>query len=182
MNRILLYLGIILVVFLVGLWGYYLYNQYYQKATPFKTTLQTPKPVGQSSKTQPAQINQPTQAISFNDELSLLNFLDITPTQEQRMKFFEALNRFAKEGNSVTISNCRVTPIALKVKTGQEFKIINNDNVDYTLIQIGNKQYPLPAKQTITLKADFGAGAHGYRCDGKGFENQPVAGYFYVVE
>lgn len=180
MYRNLLYLGIILASLLVGLWGYYLYSRYYQKATPPKTTLQTPKPVAQSPKTQPAQTNQPTQAISFNDELSLLNFLDITPTEEQRVKFFEALNSFAKEGNSVTISNCRASPIALKVKTGQEFKIINNDNVEYMLFQIGNKQYPLPAKQTLTLKADFGGGAHGYRCDGKGFENQPVAGYFYI--
>lgn len=182
MNRILLYLGIILAILLVGLWGYYLYSQYYQKAAPPKTTLQTPKPVAQSPKTQPAQTNQSAQTISFNDELSLLNFLDITPTEEQRVKFFEALNRFAKEGNSITISNCRATAIALKVKTGQEFKIINNDNVDYILPRIGNKQYPLPAKQTITLKANFGAGAHGYRCEGKGFENQPVAGYFYVVD
>ncbi len=178
MNKNLLYLGSILLIILVGLWGYYFYGK--NKAiNPTPLTYQTKPATSTQSANQP-KLSQ--QTISFNDEGSLLKYIDLSnPTKEQSMKFFETLERVAKLSDVVTISQCKASPVAVKVKLGNDIKVINNDKVDYTLIR-ATKQYSLPAGQTITIKGDFGGGAHGYRCDGKGIVNQPVAGIFYVVE
>lgn len=172
MNKNLFLLGSILLIILVGLWGYYFYNIRYQKnSTPTST---------QQTTTTTQTLSQ--QTISFDDESSLLKYIELpNPTQAQTAKFFEGLSKFAKEDNTVTISQCKTTPIAVKVKLGMDIKVVNTNKVDYTLLRATTK-YNLPAEQTITIKTDFGGGAHGYRCDGKGIENQPVAGIFYIVE
>jgi len=172
-NGILVSLGIIILIITLGVWGYYFYNQRVGSGVsrPQQTTETT------DSKTQTSPQN-----ILFTDEASLLTYFDLpSRTQDQQVKFFEALQKYAIPGEEITISGCKATPTALKVKLGKDIKVTNNDNVDYALIR-STAQYSLPANQTITIKSDFGVGAHGFRCDGMGFANQPAAGYFYVIE
>lgn len=176
MNKNLIYLGTVLVVLLVGLWGYYFYSQ--KTTKPSITPSKTP-----TSNQSPAASGVPntntSPATEFNDERSLLSYLDISnPSKEQTVGFVQAAQKFAKAQSSVTISSCQATPIVLEVKEGKEFNIVNADNFDIRLILAPKKQYSIPAGGTITVKADFGLGVHGYRCSGTGFENQPPAGFF----
>lgn len=179
MSKSLLRLAIILIIILIGIWGYYFYAQSSRKniQTPSKvsTSPEPTKSIGQKST---------NQALSFNDERLLLTYMDIVnPTDDQKIKFREVLEKFAKLGDSVSISKCEATPIALKVKIGTEIKVTNKDSIDYTIRLAGKGQYTLSAKQTIIIKSDdFGVGIHGYRCEGKDYESQPVAGILDIVE
>jgi len=176
-NGILVYLGAIILIITLGVWGYYLYNQRVGSGISRPTPSLTQNQQTADNKTQASPQN-----IFFAHETSLLTYADLpSPTQDQNVKFFEALQEYAIPGEEITISKCKATPTALKVKLGKDIKVTNNNNVEYTLIR-STKQYSLPANQTITIKSDFGVGAHGFRCGGMGFENQPVAGYFYVIE
>lgn len=169
-NGILVSLGVIILVITLGIWGYYFYNQ------------RVSSDVSRPQQTTDNQTQTSGENFFFSDETSLLAYLDLpNPTQDQKDKLFEALQKYAIPGEEITISKCKATPTALEIKLGKDIKVTNNDNVEYTLIR-STAKYSLPANQTITIKQDFGAGAHGFRCDGKGFENQPVAGYFYIME
>lgn len=173
MNKNLLYLGIILVIFLIVIWGYYLYTISYPKngtATPTKQT-----PTQQTKTTTQTPANQQTST-SFTDGHSLFNFFALEkPSEKDRANFDAALNRFAKENETVSVNKCETIPVVLKAKMGKEIKFKNNDQADYTLI-IKNNKYSLPAGQTISITPNFGAGVYGYHCEGKGYEDRVALG------
>jgi len=126
-----------------------------------------------SSKMVPTVRSSPTstseQTYTFQDENSLLDYISTqkNPTPDQIRNYFQALDRFAKVGEIVTINNCKASPIALKVGLGKEFNILNNDQVEHA-IKFPKKLFTLNAGQKLTLLADdLNIGSYAYLCDGQ---------------
>lgn len=85
--------------------------------------------------------------------------------------------KLAEEGNVLEITDCKPKPLVFKVKEKTNFKVSNKDKIDHTLIIDDDHKYPIPAKETSQIRADFGKppGLYGYVCEGVG-----LTGFIFV--
>ena len=159
MTKFITPLIIILLAVLAVYLGKVIYDQSFSSPKSSSQTVPTIRPSPTSTS---------EQTYTFQDENSLLDYASTrnNPTLERTRNYFEALDRFAKVGEIVTISNCKASPIALKVGLGKEFNILNNDQVEHA-IKFSKKLFTLNAEQKLTLMTeDMDIGSHVYLCDG----------------
>ena len=107
-------------------------------------------------------------------------------TDEERNRWWEAVDAAAVNVNLLNISGCTPDPLVIEVENGESIQIYNDDATDHTLTR-GNS-ITVPAFETINIViSDFletgeegmvTPGAYNYVCDGV----WPSVGIFYVVE
>ncbi len=85
--------------------------------------------------------------------------------------------KLAKEADILEITDCKPKPLVLKVKEKTNFKVLNNDKIDHTLIIDEEHKYPILGGETTEIRADFGKppGLYGYVCEGVG-----LTGFIFV--
>ncbi|OGE17745.1 hypothetical protein A3F00_03920 [Candidatus Daviesbacteria bacterium RIFCSPHIGHO2_12_FULL_37_11] len=178
----LIYAGVILIVILLGLWGYYFYNRGIQNIKPeIKANLPaTQTPQSGNSIQNSGVIN------TYNTESDLLKYFAIPNPSEKEIKSFNtALDKFAKQTNNVNVSKCESSPLVVKIQTGQGVTFRNNDSADLKIL-IRKDSYSVSPGQTVNAKPNLPAGVYGYFCEGKGFEDRMalgfLAGILYIVE
>ena len=149
----------------------------YIAVRPSPSSPQTPgQPQSPSAETAPAT----ETIILLEGGQKLVWPLDDAPQTEGAM-FLETVKKFAQEGSTVTITQCKPSPAILHIKKGQEFQVKNEGDSDAIIvIWSGVRRHIVAAKKTITLKLDL-TGVIGYHCEGI-----PGAvytkGIFYVTE
>ncbi|MDZ4285296.1 MAG: hypothetical protein U1A23_00005, partial [Candidatus Sungbacteria bacterium] len=89
------------------------------------------------------------------------------------------VERLAKESSVLKITQCRPTPIVLKVKVGNAIMIKNDDSVEY-IMSFGEKIITLKANETTEIPSSFtkGGGVFGYGCNG----SQGAVGIVFAVQ
>ena len=89
-------------------------------------------------------------------------------TEEERRTHFELALRLATRTDFLDISACKVVePVVFKVVERETFTVRNDDDIEHVMIIDEEHIYPVPAKGTLELVADFGnnTGLYGYGCD-----------------
>lgn len=151
MNKNLIVLATVLVVVLIGIWGFYLYNR--NGNTLFRTgSPETSVDQSQNQKTPPQSAPATGDGASLNSEDDVIRFLEQTPptTREQLRILYEGLDRVGKETDTITVTNCKNTPIVAKIKPQQSFQVVNNSDEDYKM-RFVREDFVLPSGQSITL-------------------------------
>ena len=106
-------------------------------------------------------------------------------TDEERNRWWEAVDAAAVNVNLLNITGCTPDPLVIEVEGGESIQIYNDDATDHTLTRGGNT-ITVPAFETINIViSDFletgeegivNPGAYNYVCDGV----WPAVGIFYV--
>lgn len=146
--------------------------------TIFQSTSKKTPPVQKTSGETQKQPSTSEKIYTFQDENSLLDYISTikNPTPDQTRNYFQALDRLAKIGETMTINSCKSSPIALRVGLGKKFNIVNSDQVEHT-IKFSKKLFTLSAGQKFTLATDdMDIGSHAYLCDGQS------SGIIFVTE
>lgn len=170
MSKNLVYIGIAALAILAILLGY----QIYQQQTGIGSqTLPTPNPVVQNNSTSPLNSTQPqaTRSSTIDQYIDLDSVFKQFPgpnaTEEEKIRFNDYLLSIGKEGDTLTISNCKPIPVVFRVRKGTEFSLSNLDNMDHTL-NVSQVTFSVKARETKRVKTDNLDGANGYYCDGVG--------------
>lgn len=111
------------------------------------------------------------------EEKKLLTVPSPDASEEEINAHIALGEKLAKEGDTLEITDCKPKPLVLRVKEKTNFKVLNNDKIDHTLIIDDDHKYPISAGETTEIKADFGKppGLYGYVCEGVG-----LTGFIFV--
>lgn len=90
---------------------------------------------------------------------------DASPAAFQQYRANIEFNAVASD--TVTITDCKPSPMVLKVVQGSTFKLENRDIKEHTIVVNTDHSYTLNPKETVDVTADFGSGLgiYTYSCD-----------------
>lgn len=137
--------------------------------------LKLPSFENKASKLEPEQ-----NAIPANLTEEEKKLLTVPPPEAERSEIETHLAlgaKLAKKADVLEITNCKPKPLVFKVKEKRNFKVLNKDKIDHTLIIDEEHKYAIAAGETKQIKADFGKppGLYGYVCEGVG-----LTGFIFV--
>lgn len=147
----------------------------------FSFWFQDKRRINQKSLNDSTSIDLPSSP--FISEESLLNFPSNLSSEEGK-KWIDNITSLEKTDQIINISNCKPSPLVLRVKKGAELQFKNNDNMEMTLYSHGNK-YEISPLSTIVIKAVFDpdtTGFFGYRCRFGSKPQTPVVGILHITE
>jgi len=127
------------------------------------------------SKSEPKQ-----NAIPANLTEEEKKLLAVPPPDAQRAEIEAHIAlgaKLAKEADVLEVTDCKPKPLVFKVKEKRNFKVLNKDKIDHTLIIDEEHKYAIASEETTEIKADFGKppGLYGYVCEGVG-----LTGFIFV--
>lgn len=98
---------------------------------------------------------------------AMLRMPDPDASEAARNTYRALLENESKQQNDFTIKECTPDPLAIKVKSGSEITIRNDDDTEHLITVNAQNQVSVPANGTAKLKAEFGKGngIYTYRCD-----------------
>lgn len=98
---------------------------------------------------------------------AMLRMPDPDASEGARESYRALLDKYAKQQTNFTIKECKPDPLAIKVKTGSEITIKNDDDTQHLITVNAQSQVTVPAKGSAKLTTDFGKGngIYTYRCD-----------------
>lgn len=139
------FLGTILAVSLLIIVGTFLYAK---KAPKLANT--------QVAKNQPA-----TQVANNSPKLPPL---PASASGKEVEKFIEAVQAQSQQTDTITIKDCMASPKIVKIKTGAQFNIQNNDKVEIKLFISSKSSYTVEAGKKAAVKMEASPGIYQYRC------------------
>lgn len=91
---------------------------------------------------------------------------DQNAPEEVKLAYYELVNRLGKSSLTLNISGCRADPLVLKIASGSSLTIQNDDPVARS-VNLGSRNFPVPANGSLLITASFdtGPGVYGYGCD-----------------
>src|SRR3989344_6882005 len=108
------------------------------------------------------------QSSNYADEQKLMQDIGPNATPEKQQEYFLLAKRLAKEGDSITIKDCKGSPTVLKAIPGKIVSIINQDEKNHQITPESRKyKYAVAANNTAEIKFDLfrGKGFYSYGCD-----------------
>ncbi|OGI62784.1 hypothetical protein A2818_00875 [Candidatus Nomurabacteria bacterium RIFCSPHIGHO2_01_FULL_40_12] len=108
------------------------------------------------------------QSSNYADEQKLMQDIGPNATPEKQQEYFLLAKRLAKEGDSITIKDCKGSPTVLKATPGKMVTVTNQDGEDHQVIlESGKYKYAVAANSTAEVKFDLfrGKGFYSYGCD-----------------
>lgn len=167
MTKIAVYGGIAVLVVIIAVLGYQIYQQVGTLQIPsFQQTQDTSvsKTVGnQQTGQQTIQQNLPS-----SEEQALVKAVPASnSTLEERIEYNKKLEKFEKVTDIVQITNCWPSPFIARVREDIVLKIKNNDDVE-NIVFIGQKEISVPANTTVTTEPGKGDSITNLTCNGGG--------------
>ena len=114
------------------------------------------------------KIPESLQPSTYADEQKLMQDIGPNATPEKQQEYFLLAQRLAKEGDSITIKDCKGSPTVLKAIPGKIVSIINQDEKNHQItLESGKYKYAVAANNTAEIKFDLfrGKGFYSYGCD-----------------
>jgi len=102
-----------------------------------------------------------------NTQFDVLNPPSPDASPDEHARFFEEVQRLAREADFVDISDCTPNPQVLQVKYGSTITFRNQDTAEHTITHNPQYQFVIPPGGTKEVAADFGRGPglYGYGCE-----------------
>ena len=135
-------IGIVLLVLLVLVSGYFFYNK--PSGTP-------PPPISPAPSSP-----QPLARHLTPEEQELLNFKDHNPTEAtgaQKIRHDELIRQLAKNADFLDITGCRAEPLVLRVRMDEDITVRNRDDMAHILHQGPRQEIEVPPKGEIIVPA-----------------------------
>lgn len=111
---------------------------------------------------------QSLQPATETDEQKIMRGIGPNATEEERQEYARLAKSLAREAESITIKDCKGSPVVLKAAAGKAVKVVNQDSNNHQLtLDSGNYKYQLAANSTTEVQFDFfrGNGFYSYGCD-----------------
>ena len=126
------------------------------------------------------------EAEQARQQRELQKQLLVSPTELNvpEEQYNERVNQLSEEGDTITMgTNCAMDPLILKLKTGSELKLQNNDSVEHFIVFEDSNFFSVSANDTrsINITETFGKsdGIYRYRCGER--EDSSNVGIMYIV-
>lgn len=99
-------------------------------------------------------------------ERDLLNPPTASSTEAEKNKHRTLLEEMAVATNTLEIGDCKLNPLAMKVKNGEQL-LIKNSKEGIVDISIESKIYSIASNKSVSVVAGFGRGVglFGYHCN-----------------
>lgn len=88
-------------------------------------------------------------------------------TEAERQAHGQLVASSAVETKSIDLTSCQAKPLVSRFREGAEITLINNDPVPHVMVFNPSLTFPVPAKSSSKIKANFGygPGIYGFGCD-----------------
>ena len=121
------------------------------------------------------------QKVTEADRQKIMQDIGPNATEETKQEYLLIAKRLAQESESITIKDCKGSPMVLKATPGKTVRLTNQDAKGHQIIlESGKYKYTVPASSSTDIQFNFfrGKGFYSYGCD----RGTGPAGILYVAE